>query len=745
MSNSNYSSKIEKQKIRGVVTKVTFNNPETGFSIIEIDAAQSTMPVKLVGEKLPLTTGTELIATGYFREHPKFGHQFKVDYYETVAPSTKEGMKKFLGSGFITGIGEKTAEQIVNHFGISALDVIFKTPEKLKEINGIGSKKTKQIFDSIKEHQSELEVRRYFSEIGISPNLTQKIIAKYKDQALEIVKNNPYQLAYDLKGIGFLKADEIGKNQNIPHNSPDRIKAGLYYTLSQATNDGHSYLTKDDLISRSKVLLNLSSLEDFEQVFTELVNDKMIIDEDSCIYLKYLHSAEKYVANFFKERIQKNIQKKISDEQIRAGIKKSELDFNIQLTEEQKEAVSLSSQSPVSIITGGPGCGKTTVIRSIVNSFLKAKKTIALAAPTGKASQRMSEVSGIPSSTIHRLLRYDPFKGTFYYSFENPLIFESEFDDPKEIDLLIIDESSMIDLELAKSLFSALSSNTNLVLVGDKDQLPSVGPGRVFADLIASELIPTIILKKLFRRAETSYITTAAHQVNKGQMPNLPVPDGKEKKDAYFIQRKNPEDIASLVESLVADQIPNKFGIPAEHISVLTPINRGIIGTAELNKKLQNKLNPSKTNEPKILSGQNEFRINDLVCQRVNNYTIDIDGVFNGDIGKIIDIDLPKKEMIVKLWDNRHINYDQSNIGQLSLSYAISIHRSQGSEIPCVVLCLHESQFTLLDRQLLYTAITRAKKLLIIVGSQKALNIACQRAQSFKRTSNLIKRIKSNI
>lgn len=742
--NSSSSVKIEKQNLRGAIVKVNYSSVDTGFTVIEVETADSPFPVKVVGEKLPLTIGTEILASGYYRSHEKFGRQFKVEFCEEVAPSTPGGLKKFLGSGFISGIGEKTAQLIVDHFGMDALNIVHQHPHRLLEITGIGKKKAEQIYDSIKEHKGELEIRQYFSDVGISGNLGQKIIARYKDEAMKVVKTDPYQLAYDIRGIGFIKADDIGKQQNIPADSPKRIKAALFYTLTKAVDDGHCYLSKEILAQKACSILKISSIFDFEEIFQELIIEEKVILDDNSIYLKNLYEAEEYIANFIIERASKTNINKISDPDIRSAIKNSERDFEITLSDDQVQSVEMSANNNFMIITGGPGCGKTTVIRSIVKAYSLADKKIMLAAPTGKAAQRLSEVSGVTASTIHRLLRYDAFTRKFTYAHDYPLMIEDEDGNEDDLDLLIVDEASMIDLELAKSLFSALSDKTTIILVGDKDQLPSVGPGLIFADLLASNA-PQIVLKTLFRRAEESYITKSAYEINQGIIPDIPIPDGTSKKDAYFVQRKNTSDIANTIESLIKEQIPSKFGIKQENITILTPTNRGEIGTIELNNKIQDAINPYNNNEPKILNGLSEFRVNDLVCQRVNNYTIDPLGVFNGDIGRIIDINTKDKEIIVELWDKRHIRYEQHQIYQLSLSYVMSIHRSQGSEIPCVVLALHESQFALLDRQLLYTAITRAKKLLIIVGSKKALSIACKRAQSLNRNTGLQNRIRKKL
>jgi exodeoxyribonuclease V alpha subunit len=387
------------------------------------------------------------------------------------------------------------------------------------------------------------------------------------------------------------------------------------------------------------------------------------------------------------------------------------------------------------IITGGPGCGKTTIIKALTILFEKAGLAFALAAPTGRAAQRMSQVTAAPASTIHRLLKYDPTTTDFIFNARNPLPY----------DALIIDEASMVDIMLARDLFAAIQKRTILILVGDKDQLPSVGPGRVFGDLVSCKDIRVVALSKLFRRANESAINSVAYMINTGEVPSIPTPDGVTKSDAYFIQRDDTEESGRLIESLVADQIPKKFGFSGAEIAVLTPSNRGPVGTIELNKRIQEKLNPRASHsEDEILEiGDMTFRVGDRVCQRVNNYKIDPSGVFNGDMGTIYRVDREEQRLTVELWDGRLIEYPRGEIGQLSLAYAVTVHRSQGMEVPCVVFAIDNSHFTLLERQLVYTGVTRAKKLLIIVGSKRALGIAAKRAQTKRRCTLLLERISS--
>ncbi|NLF25941.1 MAG: AAA family ATPase, partial [Deltaproteobacteria bacterium] len=487
-------------------------------------------------------------------------------------------------------------------------------------------------------------------------------------------------------------------------------------------------------------LLGLAGYYDFGPYLEELLNEGLVAKDGDAFYLKQLLEAENFVAAFVADRCAAR-PSNLTKELVAACLAKSQHELNIKYTFEQREAVFLATTSPLLIITGGPGCGKTTTIRALAAAFQAMGKVLALAAPTGKAAQRMAQLCSYPASTIHRLLKFDPRSGRFKYGINAPLCVGDA--DERRVEALIIDETSMVDLALAKDLFAAIPKDAHLVLVGDKDQLPSVGPGRVFAELLSTPQIKKVVLSQIFRRSDESGITTAAHSINSGIVPNIPVPDGITRSDIYLIERSDPEEAARMVENLVADQIPKKFNFSSTDITVLTPSNRGPLGTIQLNRRLQERLNPPKPNRKELEVRGEKFRLRDRVCQRVNNYQIDQEGVFNGDTGEIYTIDTQKKSMQVELWDGRLINYEGANLSQLSLCYALSVHRSQGSEMPCVVLVLHESHYSLLERQLLYTAVTRAKQLLIVVSTRKALSIATRRATTKRRCTRLQARIEA--
>jgi exodeoxyribonuclease V alpha subunit len=459
-----------------------------------------------------------------------------------------------------------------------------------------------------------------------------------------------------------------------------------------------------------------------------------VVQLDEKIFLKHLNRAEDFVAEFVAARCGETEEPVLAPADTRRFLDAAQGELGITFSAEQIHAVELAARHKFMIITGGPGCGKTTVTRALVSVFKHAGKVISLAAPTGRAAQRMSQVCGMPASTIHRLLRYDPSRGGFLHGINDPLI----------ADVIIVDEASMVDVVLAKDLFSAIPRNATLILVGDKDQLPSVGPGRVFGDLVSLREVKTVALSKLFRRSEESTINAIALMINSGATPDIPEPDGITKADGYFIPRKDASEAAATIEKLVADQIPRKFGIDPREITVLTPSNRGPLGTIALNQLLQQRLNPPGAfdSEQELQHNGVDFRVGDRVCQRVNNYQIDPYGVFNGDSGTVHSVSKSERSLVVEMWDGRLVKYAAGDIGQLSLAYAVTVHRSQGSEIPCVVLAIHESHFTLLERQLMYTAVTRAKKLLIVVGSKKALMLATKRMNSKRRLTLLAERIR---
>jgi len=734
MSDSNTESE---SIVRGVVKRVTFRNPSNGYAVLQISIAEKDESLTVVGTTPDAQVGSNILVRGTFIKHPKFGKQLNARSITEIAPDTEDGIEKYLGSGLIKGIGPQTAKRIVKTFGTTALETIYRDPVKLAKVKGVGKHKAQLIIEALRGQEELREIMRFLVEHNISTNLATRIFERYQNRAVEVLQKDPYLLAREMRGVGFLTADTIAMNLGLKLDAPQRLKAGIYYSLEQASDDGHCFLAEAVLAQRARALLQVPDDFDLEPHLNALISEGFLKRDAESIYLKHLYKAEEFVAAFIASRVTHSKENKIPSAVVERALEKAEKELGVKFSAEQELAVDFATREPLLIITGGPGCGKTTVIRALTSVFKAAQKRILMAAPTGRAAQRMSQVTGLPASTIHRLLKYDPHTRGFLHGPNQPLA----------CDVLIIDEASMIDLLLAKDLFGAIPAECTLILVGDKDQLPSVGPGRVFGDLISLKEIHTVSLSKLFRRSTESSINTIAHMVNSGVVPEIPQPDGNTKTDAYFIPKSELEDAAQVVENLVADQLPKKFGFELSEIIVLTPSNRGPLGTIELNKRLQSRLNPKEDGlrDQEIALGDTFFRLGDRVCQRVNNYNLHEAGVFNGDAGHIYSIDARKRELVVELWDGRLIKYQHSDLPQLSLAYALSVHRSQGSEIPCVVMVLHESHYTLLERQLLYTGLTRAKKLLVIVGTKKALSIATRRTESKRRCTDLPRRIKERI
>jgi exodeoxyribonuclease V alpha subunit len=605
----------------------------------------------------------------------------------------------------------------------------------LADVQGIGKKKLEEIIDSWQKIRGNREAELFFHQYGIASHLAKRIISKYGKRAVERVKGNPYLLVDEVAGLGFLSADKIAIAFGIEKSSDQRLQAGLEFTLKEASNDGHTYLPKDVLIEKAVKLLEVDDRERLEIALTRAVSEERVVNEifnsKELIYSKLLHEAEESVANEIRELLASKVNElppstveAASQSAYPASANDTRLIF---LSEEQQSALKLAASSPLTIITGGPGCGKTTLVRALVGMFRRAGLQIKLAAPTGRAAQRLSEVCEHEASTIHRLLKYEPADRGFIHGKHFRL----------EADVLMIDETSMLDISLARSLLEALPKNVRVIFIGDADQLPSVGPGLFLADLLQIAQSETIKLTSLFRRDDASLISVAALQVNSGEVPNIHEPDGSGRREAYFLPVHEQIEGAALIEKLVTEQIPKKFGFSNTDITVLTPMNQGELGTILLNKRLQEKILPASKGIPCLTFGNQQFRLGDRVCQRVNNYQLGAAGIFNGDQGEIIGVDQERLQLVVKLWDGREIEYTKEVLYQLDLAYALTIHRSQGSEIPAVVLAIHDSQAILLERQLLYTAITRAKKLLIIVGTRRALTMAVKKTRSRRRYSSL--------
>ena len=715
--------------IHGLLEKISFHNEENDFVVAKLREKEKRELTTIVGNLSGINPGESLKLTGKWVQNKRFGEQFQVESFEVTVPATLYGIQKYLASGLIQGIGPIMSERIVEKFGLQTLEVIEKKPERLSEVDGIGPKRISMIRKAWVEQKEIKEIMIFLQGHGVGAAYSAKIYKQYGDQSIEMVKENPYRLARDIYGIGFITADKIAQNLGIDRHSLIRAKAGLLYVLNQLTEEGHVYYPETQLIHKAREILHVDE-EIILLAVKELSKEKELILEDldpeghlRAAYLARFYVAERGVA-------QRLIHLKESPSSIRPihpekAIEWVQQKLNIELAERQKEAVLLAATSKVLIITGGPGTGKTTIITAILRIFQQLKLRILLAAPTGRAAKRMNEATGWEAKTIHRLLEYSPHKGDF----------KKDQDDPLEADVVIIDEASMVDTLLMYHLLKAIPSHAHLILVGDVDQLPSVGPGNVLKDIIRSGKFTVVRLTEIFRQAQESMIVVNAHKVNQGEIPLLKEIDKPEKTDFQFIQEEDPDKILQNILDLCSEKIPGQFRFhPLREIQVLTPMHKGTVGVANLNIELQKRLNPGQAG---ITRGAWSFRVGDKVMQIVNNYDKD---VFNGDIGWISRIDPEEREVTIE-FDGRLVPYDYSDLDEVVLAYAVSVHKSQGSEYPVVILPVVTQHYMLLQRNLIYTGITRAKKLVVLIGTKKALAIAVRNNKPQRRYTLLSERL----
>ena len=674
--------------------------------------------------------------TGEWINHPRFCEQFKINEYKTLMPATIEGIRRYLGSGLIKGIGPVMARRIVEKFKLKTLDVIEENIGALSQVEGIGPKRIEMIKRAWDDQKEIREVMLFLQSHGVSTAYATKIFKFYGHDSIGILRDNPYRLAMDIYGIGFLTADRIAQKLGFPLDSPKRIAAGILYVLNQAADSGHVFLPYKELVKKSMETLGVEGKQIKNQIL-ELAREERLMLETSerpelptleipsttPVYLPQFFISERLVSKKLEVlfRAPKKI-RKINAVKAAEWVQKK---LEIELAREQKRALTKAIEDKIVIITGGPGTGKTTLVRAILEIYGKVTEKIMLAAPTGRAAKRMSETTGWPASTIHRLLKYNPAEGGFSYNDKNPL----------DVRLLILDEISMVDIILFYHLLKALPNSCQLILVGDVDQLPSVGPGQVLKDLIDSQKIPVVTLEEIFRQAKESLIVVNAHKINNGEFPYTRSKPNDELSDFYFIENEDTEKVQELILQLCKERIPKRFGFdPINEIQVITPMHRGQVGAGVLNQKLQEVLNPERK---LVQRGAMLYKMNDKVMQIRNNYDKE---VFNGDIGRIIAVDPEMQELVVN-FDGRHVYYDFTDLDELTLAYAISVHKSQGSEYPAVVMPIVTQHFILLQRNLLYTAVTRAKKLVVLVGSKRALAIAINNNKTQNRFSLLSEKI----
>ncbi|HLC15251.1 MAG TPA: ATP-dependent RecD-like DNA helicase, partial [Thermodesulfovibrionia bacterium] len=678
-------------ELQGELERITYANEENNFTIARVRVQGHRDLVTVLGYLVGVTPGEILKLQGSWVRHKEYGEQFKIDKYETVTPATERGIKKYLGSGLIKGIGPIMAHRLVDRFGSETLDVIENSIGRLQEVNGIGKKRIQMIGQAWQSQKEIRNVMVFLQDKGVSSTYATKIYKQYGQDSIQVVQQNPYRLATDIFGIGFKTADNIAAKLGIPKDSQIRAEAGLLYVLNQKADDGHVYYPYEPLIDACEKELTESKRDIIISAFAKIEKDKHIVIEDlnqaedlvannKAVYLKRFHVSETGIAKNLKTLARAEGPSKTFND-TESALDLAEKETQMRLSENQRLAVLQSMISKVLVITGGPGVGKTTVINAIIKVYKKAGYRVLLAAPTGRAAKRMSEATGVKAKTIHRLLEFSPKNGAFTRKEDNPL----------DGDLIVIDETSMVDTILMHHLLKAVPLHARLILVGDVDQLPSVGAGSVLKDIIESGFIPAVKLTEIFRQAKSSMIITNAHKINKGEFPYIRS-DPERRSDFYFFEAEDPEDVFNKVIELCKEKIPKIFAFdPVDEIQVITPMHRGIIGASNLNVELQKHLNQS-TDE--LLRGGRLFKTGDKVMQIRNNYDKE---VYNGDIGRILSINREDQEVSI-LFDERLVTYDYSELDEIVLAYAISVHKSQGSEYPAVIIPVHTQHYMMLQR-----------------------------------------------
>ncbi len=734
--------------------RVTFENEQTGFRVLRVErnvgASRPTADLRNLGtshESQPKTEawvgvfqsvlpGTRIRATGKYEQDGRHGEQLRVETLLVVAPATTAGVEKYLGSGVIPGIGPAYAHRIVETFGDNTLTVLDQEPERIRDVPGLGEKRAEAVIKGWEAHRAVGAIMIFLQTHGASPALATRIYKRFGPKAIDVVSREPYRLSLDVWGVGFKTADKIARSIGISADAPARAEAGVLQTLHDVTAKGHVFAPKTELVRLSVAMLEQDDLR-VEQATLALGRSGHVVIEEAgdmvAVYPTGLHEAETKVAVRARELLRFGADSDVahaSRERLLAAVDPAMAAFESQshvlLAENQRRAIAEAAKNKVLVITGGPGVGKTTIVKAVLAVFDRAKLSVRLAAPTGRAAKRMSEATKREATTLHRLLEFDPKTRTFLRDRKRPLA----------TDVLIVDEASMIDIELACSLFEALPDTARLVLVGDVDQLPSVGPGAVLRDLIVSEHIPTVRLTQIFRQAEGSLIVENAHRIQEGLPPNSSdSPDGT----FHIIQREVAELAADTILKVVVENIPKRYGLnPLRDVQVLTPMHKGATGTITLNERLQQALNPDG---PSVSRFGRTIRAGDKVMQLKNDVERN---VYNGDVGLVQSIDLEQKQLLIQ-FEDREVAYDESDLDQLTLAYATSIHKSQGSEYPAVVIPLLTEHFVMLSRNLFYTAVTRGKKLVVLVASPRAIKMALSETRKEERHTLLAQRIRKQL
>jgi exodeoxyribonuclease V alpha subunit len=734
--------------LQGVVERLTYHAQDSGYTVARLKVPRSRDLVTIVGSFANIQAGQTLNLEGFWRDHPKFGPQFQVTQYQETKPATLTGMEKYLGSGLIKGVGPVTAKRIVAHFGLETLEVIESQIERLIEVPGIAQKRVKLIQVAWEAQKTIKEVMLFLQGHGVSTTYAVKIFKQYGQEAITVVSNNPYQLATDIYGIGFITADTIARNLGIAPDSEYRYRSGVIHCLSTAAEDGHCFLPQTELVTRVEKLLTLADHTPDPNYILALSMQMAIAEEvilqggagelqgEFICYKPAFYHTEQGLSQRLLELLSVPLQ--VDLPRVQAWIERFIAQTGLQLSEQQRQAVELAASRRVLVLTGGPGCGKTFTTRTIVALWKAMGKQIALASPTGRAAQRLSEMTGQPAKTLHRLLEFDP----------KTMGFKRDATHPLDADAIIVDEASMLDLFLANSLVKAVSPRAQLLLVGDCDQLPSVGPGSILADIIASERVPVIQLTQVFRQAESSQIIRHAHAINAGQIPRVEPVSDQPASDCLWLAAKEPEQGVQALQELIRDFVLTLGFDPVQDVQVLAPMIRGSVGTRNLNSVIQQLLNPPSADKAEISQGSLTLRVGDRIIQLVNDYDRE---VFNGDLGVIRQIDREVQEVQIEFrgggalgQDLRRVKYDYADLNEIGLAWAISVHKSQGSEYPVVILPLYPQHFMLLSRNLFYTALTRARQLAILVGPKSAMAMAVNQVKEQQRYTYLARRLQSS-
>lgn len=727
--------------LEGVVERVAFHSPDDLYTVLRVDSDQCEELATVVGCFPAPRPGEELRFYGEWVHHPTYGRQFRAEAVEPLPPRTEEGLERYLGSGLIKGVGPATARSLVQHFGSSVLEVIEREPERLLEVPGIGREKAKRIVEAVAAQGQMREAMVFLQSHGLGPRQALRIYRAYGAETVRRVQEDPYALAEEVFGIGFQTADRIARSLGVAETAPGRLRAGLLYLLRRAAEDGHVFLPAGQLLTEAARSLQVP-YEAVEEALALLEEERLVVrrrsrtrpPEEEPVYLAALYAAEQGVARRLLALVRAQLLPLPVN--LEAVLRRFAAETGLSLSERQREAVACAARSGVFILTGGPGTGKTTVLRAIIYALEAAGLKVALASPTGRAAKRMAEAAGREASTVHRLLEYTPLEG-------GGGAFQRDEDNPLEAQAVIVDEASMLDLPLTYHLLQALRPGTRLVLVGDVDQLPSVGPGNVLRDLIDSGVVETVRLREIFRQAGESLIVVNAHRINRGELPVF----GEEGSDFSFWEEANPEAVRDLIVELVVRVLPGRLGCdPRTEIQVLSPMRRTAAGVESLNQALQAALNPPAPDRPEVRGAGGVLRLGDRVMQVRNNYQKD---VFNGDIGFISFLD-PEEQVLAVSFPGpggaeRRVVYEAHEWDEITLSYAISVHKSQGSEYPVVVLPLLTQHYLLLQRNLLYTAVTRARRCAVLVGTKQALALAVRNDRIQRRYTSLADDLRSGV